>query len=328
VLAVPVVAGAADRRGALHQALVLAALASTAGSIAIGFADGFLAIFAVSAVLACSYTPMMPITDAYALKALRERARAYGPVRLWGSVAFVVAGIVAGLFLDFVPARHLIWLMAAVFATTALVGLTLPPLSPAPASNVPPPRGATLLRDKTFVAVIVAAGLIQSSHGFYYGFGGLDWRAAGLRGFVIANLWSVGVVAEIILFAFSPRLPQPIGPTMLLLIGAAGGILRWSVMAMDPPLALLPLLQALHGLTFGATHLGAVGFIARAAHDRLGATAQGYLSTVIGLTMAASVGLSGELYGTAGRTGYAVMAVIAFAGGAVALLAHRFNRQS
>ena len=53
-------------------------------------------------------------------------------------------------------------------------------------------------------------------------------------------------------------------------------------MALDPPRALLPLLQCLHGLSFGATHLGALAFIARAAPAGLAATAQGYLAVAGG----------------------------------------------
>ncbi len=325
VLAVPVVAGAADRRNALHRALVATALATTAGTVALAFAEGFAANFAVSVLIACSYTPMMPITDAYALKGLRERARAYGPVRLWGSVAFVVANLGAGLFLDAVPARHLIWLMAATFGATVVAALLLPPIAPAPAAAAPPPRGRTLLRSKAFLAVIAAASLIQSSHGFYYAFGGLDWRAAGLNGVTIGALWSIGVVAEIILFALSPRLPHWAGPTMLLLIGALGALIRWAVMALNPPVLSLPVLQCLHGLSFGATHLGAVSYLARAAPDRLGATAQGYLSTVMGIAMASSMGLSGALYGADSNIGYGVMALVALAGGACALLAYRLD---
>ena len=94
-------------------------------------------------------------------------------------------------------------------------------------------------------------------------------------------------------------------------------------MALNPPALVLPLLQGLHGLSFGATHLGAVQFLARAAPDRLGATAQGYLAIALGAVMAAFMGLSGLLYAAYGSRGYAAMAMAALAGGALALAAHR-----
>ena len=55
VLAVPIVAGAADKRSALHHALVATAMATAAGTLALAFAEGFAAIFAVSVLIACTY---------------------------------------------------------------------------------------------------------------------------------------------------------------------------------------------------------------------------------------------------------------------------------
>jgi MFS transporter, PPP family, 3-phenylpropionic acid transporter len=113
---------------------------------------------------------------------------------------------------------------------------------------------------------------------------------------------------------------------MLLGLGAAGAVVRWGVMAPYPPLLLLPVLQGLHGLSFGATHLGAVLFLARAAPDRLGATAQGYLAIATGAAMAASTALSGLLYGAYGGRAYAAMALAAMIGGLLALVAHQLWR--
>ena len=97
-------------------------------------------------------------------------------------------------------------------------------------------------------------------------------------------------------------------------------------MALDPPTALLPLLQCLHALSFGATHLGAVGFIARAAPPEIGATAQGYLAVALGLVMAAAMGISGVLYARWGSLAYGAMALAAAAGGLFALMAQRMTR--
>jgi PPP family 3-phenylpropionic acid transporter len=175
------------------------------------------------------------------------------------------------------------------------------------------------LRDPVFLAVAAAASLLQASHAVYYGFSALDWRAAGLDGAAIGALWALGVVAEVALFAISGRLP--VAPTTLLMVGAAGAVIRWSAMALEPAPALLPLLQCLHGLSFGATHLGAIGFIARAAPAARGATAQGYLAVAQGLVMALAMGISGLLYARWGNLAYGAMALMAAAGGLLAFVA-------
>jgi PPP family 3-phenylpropionic acid transporter len=99
-------------------------------------------------------------------------------------------------------------------------------------------------------------------------------------------------------------------------------------MACDPPAALLPVLQCLHGLSFGATHLGAVQYLARETPEGLGATAQGYLSIALGLIMAAAMGVSGLLFGRYGSLAYLAMAAAALAGGLFAFAAYRLSRRA
>src|SRR5207245_11779618 len=111
-----------------------------------------------------------------------------------------------------------------------------------------------LFRDRALVAAAAAASLIQASHAIYYGFSALDWQAAGLDGGPIGALSALAVVAEIALFAISGRLP--LAPTTLLMLGAAGAVVRWSAMAFAPPPALLVPLQCLPALSFGATDRG------------------------------------------------------------------------
>jgi PPP family 3-phenylpropionic acid transporter len=270
------------------------------------------------ALASAFYTPLITLADTYALRGLAARQRSYGPVRLWGSAAFIAASLGGGFLLDLIRSRDLIWLIAAAVVFTAVAASALAPLAPhIAATHVREGSSTSLLRHKTFLAVAAAASLIQASHALLYGFSTLDWQAAGFGGGTIGALWALGVIAEILLFALSGRLA--LGPLALLLIGAAGATVRWTAMALDPPFVLLPALQCLHALSFGATHLGAVAFMARTAPTQAGATAQGYLAVAQGLAMAASMGLSGVLYARYGSFAYCAMALMALAGGFFAL---------
>ncbi len=327
LIAVPLVARTADRHDAVRAAIIVTSLLGVAGYVLVGLAEGTRAILAAYALASLALTPVMPLAETYALRGLGQRGRAYGPVRLWGSAAFIFGTFLAGFATDTIPARDLIWLIAAASLVSALAALTLEPLSAAvtPASELAPPR-QPLLRDPAFIAVLVAASLIQASHAVYYGFSALQWRGAGLDGTAIAALWALGVIAEIVLFAISGRLPPFFQPSVLIMIGAAGGALRWAGMALDPPALVLPWLQLLHAASFGATHLGALGFVARSAPPGQGATAQGYLAIAIGVTSAAAIGLSGWLYSSFGSRAYAAMALAAVAGGACGYIAQRARR--
>jgi PPP family 3-phenylpropionic acid transporter len=318
LFAIPLITRVADRHDALRAVIVGASAAAIFGYAALGFASSLLAIALMFAVASSFYTPLMPLADAYALRGLRAHARSYGPVRLWGSVAFIAGSLAAGLLLDVIPPRHLIWIMVAALLITAAAACALAPLAGGRiAASAGSARAHSLLRDSRFVAVTVGAGLIQASHAVYYGFSTLAWRGEGLDGTAIGGLWAIGVMAEIALFALSPRLP--LGPAALLLVGAAGAVVRWSAMAFSPPPLLLPILQSLHGLSFGATHLGALAYVAASAPIELGASAQGYLAVVLGLVMAVAMGVSGFLYAEWGNGAYAAMAVVAAGGGVVVL---------
>jgi PPP family 3-phenylpropionic acid transporter len=296
----------------------------------VGLLDGVVAIMAAYVIAAMFFSPALSITDAYALAGLRARGIAYGPVRLWGSVAFIAGNVGAGMLLERIAPGHLIWLIVTSIAAATVAAAMLVPLEAAePAAEETEDTRSLrdLLQSPPFLAVVAAASLVQSAHALFYGFSALQWRAAGVSGPVIGALWGLGVFAEIVLFALSSRLPAALTPIVLLSIGAAGAVLRWTAMAFDPPLAVLPALQLLHAASFGATHLGTMGFLARAVPRRFAATAQGALGTVSGMTQALAMALSGALYANSGSLAYLAMAAMALAGFCLALLAARLARR-
>lgn len=319
MLSVPFAAREADRRDAVRAGIMLAAWASVVCHVFVGLSTGSLAILITYAIASFVYTPLLPLTETYALKGLAERGRAYGPVRLWGSFAFVAGNFLGGFLLDAIPARDLIWPIVVSLGLTALTASMLRPQSIGQAEKRE--SDAPLWRDRGFVAMLVGASLIQASHSIYYIFSALQWRSEGLPGSVIAALWAIGVIAEIVLFAVSGRLN--FSPTTYLLIGAAGAVLRWGAMALNPPVLALPFLQVLHALSFGATHLGALTYVAQRAGAGPAATAQGHLAIALSAAGGGAAAVAGVLYSNFGVDSYALMALMAIAGGACGLIAHR-----
>lgn len=328
VLAIPVVTRQADRRDALRGTLVTLSALALAGYCAVSVAEGGLLILLAYALTSLATTPIMPVLETYALRGLGTRGRAYGSVRLWGSVAFIAGVFGTGYVADIVPPRELIWLIVAASAVALVMAVSLRPLPSHEPGAIAAAQPKRLLRDPAFLVVAASAGLTQSSHAVYYGFSSLEWRNAGLDGTMIAALWSVGVVAEIVLFVVAARLPAVLTPSMMLVLGGAGGGLRWLAMAFDPPVYLLPALQMLHAFSFGMTYLGALFFTSRHAPAGQAATAQGYLAIILGVTMAAAMALSGWLYGQFGTKAYAAMALAAVVGCAYGAVADRAARRA
>lgn len=332
VIAVPLSTRIADRFGLLRGALVAAALASVAGFALIGLLAGFVALLAGFALAAAALAPVLPLADAYALRGLTGRAWSYGSVRLWGSVTFIVANLGGGVLLARLGAHDLIWAVVAALALNAGAALALDPLAPAAPEAAGPSAarqaGRSLWRSPAFIAVVLAASLIQASHAVLYGFATLQWSARGIGGPAIGMLWALAVVVEIGLFARSARVVGALGAIGMIVLGGAGGAIRWTAMAFDPPTAALPALQCLHALSFAATHLGTMHYLAQAAPARRGATAQGDFVAVQGIVFAGAMGLSGVLVTAYGSLAYGAMAVACAAGVVLAVLALGWGRRA
>jgi PPP family 3-phenylpropionic acid transporter len=233
----------------------------------------------------------------------------------------VVGALACGLLVDVIAAENLIWVIAAVAGLGAITSFGLQPLDPPKRIAAPVNRATHLLRRPGFLAVIVAAALIQGSHAAYYTFASIAWQGAGFGGMTIAALWVLGVIAEIVVFALSPRFTLP--PTLLVLGGAFSAVLRWLIIAQDPPLAVLAVVQLLHGLTFGLTQVGTMGLLIRHVPGHVTARAQGYLTACTGIAMSSAAILSGAIYAQQGQRVYYLMAAMAMAGAIVIGLARR-----
>jgi len=311
----PFVTSFAERHQALRGGIIAMGFATTAGLAIVGLQHLAVLIFLAYALTCCIWTPMVPLIDAYALRGIRQFGLKYGPLRLWGSAAFVAGALACGALIDVIAARHLIWIITATAALSALVSLGLKPLAPLKPAPAAHQGTSALLRDRGFLAIILASALIQSSHSAYYVVASIAWRQEGFGGLTIAALWTLGVLAEIVVFALSPRFTLP--SAMLVIVAAACAITRWVITAQAPPIAILAVVQTLHGLTFGLTQVGIMGLIVHRVPSHVMARGQGYLAACGGMVTGSAYVLSGAVFARYGQNVYYVMAVIAACGGLV-----------
>ncbi len=150
----------------------------------------------------------------------------------------------------------------------------------------------------------------------------------GLSGDLISAAWAIGVASESLLFIIAARyFRTDRGAIAFLLLGAAGAILRWTAMSLKPRPCFIIGLQAMHGLSFGATTFGSVlllGALASATHR---ARMQWWLAAASSLGLAAATFACGRLTGLFGEKTYLAMAALAGAGAGAALLAGWLKRR-
>ncbi len=269
---------------------------------------------------------MLPLVETIAVAGVRTAGLDYGHMRLWGSVTFIVANFAGGVLIEALGGGFAIWLIATAAALTIAAAHMLPP-PPSKASAEVSARThwrlsfpVRLLRSRPFLFFLVAIGCIHGAHATFYTFGALHWQSEGLSAVWVGTLWAIGVSAEVILFAFSAPVVRRFSPAALIFAGAAASVLRWTVMGFNPPLAVLVPLQTLHALTYGAAHLGAILFIARAVPQKGMGSAQAFYAVVAAGLVLGLVGLaSGALYESYGGEVYFLPAAVSLIGCAAGL---------
>ena len=314
VAAHPTIARLADRSGNTRRLTAALALAAIAAFLALGFAQGFVAIVLLSAVAAATYNPILPVAESVAIRVVERAGADYGRVRMWGSITFILAAAGMGAVLAHTSPAVVQWAVTLAAVLLLASCLTLPELDRRPGRSAVA-RPWALLAEPRFWLFLAASGATSASHAVYYGFGTLHWRAIGIDETAIGLLWSVGVVAEIALFALAGRWRRQLSPVVLLSLAAAGGAVRWPLLAvLTDPWALAPV-QALHALTFGAGHLGAMGFLRDNVPDESAATGQSlYYALVGGVLVGLVMQGAGLLFQAEGGGAYHVMGGLAALG--------------
>ena len=310
----PFVAFAADRRLAHRELVIVLTAVGLSAWLLLPRTSGFaLALLAMSLV-ALSNTAA-PLVETIAMTGVRKNGHDYGRMRLWGSAAFVAANLIGGWLASNYGTPAIIVLLTLGSGLAFAVSFFLPPTEATDTAAVRKPLSfadaRALLHIPQMQMVLFSAGAVQGAHGMFYAYGTLHWQALGLQPSWFGSLWAIGLITEIALFFWSKAAFRSIGAIELMIVGPALSVFRWFIMAFDPPLAILVPLQILHGLTFGASHLGAMLVLTRIAPVDRAATAQALYALVSTVGIVTATAVSARLYPAVGGMTYLAMAGMA-----------------
>lgn len=311
VAVAPVVAWA-GRRGKMRDALILFAVLGGVAAMSTGLIHDHLVLLAIFTLFALAWDQLPVLADAYAVLAVRARGLDFGRLRVWGSLGVVGGAIGGGGLFQVMGIQALPWAAGGLLIVLAAATWLLP--SDARLGEAEPPREKgdwkKVFADRQLILAMVATSLAGGSHGVLLGFGSIQWAAKGWSTGTIGLLVSIGVVSEVLLLWFGQKLLRGRDPRILILLSAAAGVARWTIMAFNPGFAVTFVLQLLSAISAIGPILGMMLVIARRAPAPLVGVAQGVNAVIVGIGLAAVTLASGALWQQGVGVAYGAMALL------------------
>jgi PPP family 3-phenylpropionic acid transporter len=198
------------------------------------------------------FSPTISLVENININLNQQFYSSYGKLRISGSIAFLIAVIFFGALLDKYGVNNLP-IFYIFFSIIFLFSAFLIPVKHKKEkilkSNV-----LKLLKDSSFLIVLISCSFILASHAMYYAFSSIYWKAHRLTLLQIGVLWSWGVIAEVLFFYFIDKVRiRNIIFQLILFVGLITS-LRWVLTYFFNNFYILLLIQSLHAFSFGLSH--------------------------------------------------------------------------
>jgi PPP family 3-phenylpropionic acid transporter len=266
----------ADHSGARKGIVVFSCAAMTFCFAVLPHASGLQTIGLLIGVTSVLSAGALPLVEAITMGSLAGASARYGPIRLWGSVSFMAVVLAGGIWLDFHSAATLPAALTLCALASAGASILLPEgAAPAPRRvsrfSIPPGAGAVL-----------AAGFCMAlAHGALYAFFTLHLQREGYSGTAIGFLWTLGVIAEILVFAYLPALFRRYSLSAILVASFLCAAVRFLAIGWaSSQLWILAAAQLLHAATFGSFHAASLAVVHRLFPPEAQARGQALFSSV------------------------------------------------
>lgn len=270
----------ADRLSRRLPIVRLAGAVSLLGFTTFFFAQRFESFLVAMALMAFFWSAALPLVETVTFDHLRQEPGRYSRIRMWGSVGFIVAVLGTGALLDSQPIASVLWVIVAILCGILVYALVVPeaPAHPHVETHLPI---ASILRQPRVRALFAACIAMSAAHGAFYVFFSIYLSDHGYGKALVGGLWSLGVLAEIVVFFYMSKLTKRFGLRAILLASFAAAVLRflltgWGVGV----LSVIVFAQLLHGLTFGAYHAASIVAVNRWFPGRCQARGQALYSSL------------------------------------------------
>lgn len=296
----------ADRTGSRRKTLAFVTLGMGMCCLLVGSVTGYHQVILATATLAIFSTVVLSMATAVSLAAMAEEGpHAFGLVRMWGTVGFLLSVLMFPRFLatwgsqDGLPWHHLGWIFPFTFAFALLASLAAARLPDRQALSIRSHPGdvARLLRHppvlKLLVIVFLAHVCLQGPIHLFP----LYVTDRGGEAADVGRMWVFMLLLEIPLIAFCGRTLRGLGARGLLFLGLLAEGIRWTTCALTRDLQVVQWMQLLHGVGVAGVIVGAPLYLEQAVPERLRATGQSVIAAAgYGAGSIVSISLVGWLF--------------------------------
>jgi nucleoside transporter len=283
----------ADRNFAAEKFLAASHLIGGVAMLGLFFAKSFPPFFAWMLVHSLFYVPTISVANSLAFANLADPQREFGPVRMGGTIGWILASwplyfVLKGSTGEALQTARSFIFVASGVASLLLAGfsLSLPHTPPRPATGVQDRlawRRAFRCLGAPHLAVLFAVTLVDSTiHNGYFLLTGGFLGAIGIRPENVMPVMSIGQVAEILTMAVLGWFLQRLGWRATMVLGILGHAARFAVFAFfaSVPAAIVAV-QVLHGICYAFYFATVYIFIDVAFPKDVRASAQGLFNLLI-----------------------------------------------
>jgi len=272
--------GAMADKYAVHKGLLGGLLLGGAlGALLLARAGSFPHALLAVALLAACVSPVPSFLDSYAVQISERSGTSYGAMRVWGSIAYILATWSLGHLMGVEVSRLFIYCYAACLLLTMLSSWGLPRLREH-AVHAMWSSFKRVLSKRALVVFLLLTYVIAAAMSTMYSFFGIYVREIGGTTAMLGTASSLAAISELPIIAGSGLLLRVLGPRRLLMIAVASYTVRLGVYGFLPYTHWVLGIQLIHGLCFGAYLVSTVTLAHRLAGRELAATAQAMLASI------------------------------------------------